>query len=166
VLPGTANIITAANDALIAIPISGGWQVVAYTRASGIAATAGPLASSGITGAAASGAITASGLTQATNRLLGRTTASTGAVEEITAGSTLSFSAGVLDVARPLTLGTAVNTTSGTSIDLTSIPSWVKRITVMLNGVSTNGASIPQIQLGAGSVDTTGYNATASSSPT
>jgi len=54
--------------------------------------------------------------------------------------------------------GTAVASTSGTSIDYTSIPSWVKRITVMLNGVSTNGSSIVQIQLGisTGAV-TSGY---------
>jgi hypothetical protein len=53
--------------------------------------------------------------------------------------------------------GTAVASTSGTSIDFTGIPSWVKRITVMLSQVSTNGTSIPQIQIGSGSVDTTGY---------
>lgn len=56
-----------------------------------------------------------------------------------------------------LTSGTAVASTSGTSIDFTSIPSWVKRITVMLSGVSTNGTSIRQVQLGAGSITTTGY---------
>jgi len=53
--------------------------------------------------------------------------------------------------------GTAVASTSGTSIDFTSIPSWVKRITVMFNGVSTSGTSQIQIQLGSGSVVTTGY---------
>ena len=53
--------------------------------------------------------------------------------------------------------GTAVASTSGTSIDFTGIPSWVKRITVMLSGVSTNGTSLVQFQLGAGSVTTTGY---------
>jgi len=52
--------------------------------------------------------------------------------------------------------GTAV-AASGTSIDFTGIPSWVKRITVMFNGVSTNGTSTPLIQLGAGSVTTSGY---------
>jgi len=57
----------------------------------------------------------------------------------------------------PLIAGTAVASTSGTSIDFTSIPSWVDRITVMFQGVSTNGTSIIQIQLGAGSVTTTGY---------
>ena len=59
--------------------------------------------------------------------------------------------------------GTAVASTSGTSIDFTSIPSWVKRITVMFSGVSTSGTSIPIIQLGdAGGVETTGYLSTGS----
>jgi hypothetical protein len=49
-----------------------------------------------VTGAAASGSITSSGLTQSTARILGRTTASTGAVEEIQIGSGLSLSAGEL----------------------------------------------------------------------
>jgi len=44
----------------------------------------------------APGAATSSGLTMATSRLLGRTTASTGAIEEITVGSGLSLSAGSL----------------------------------------------------------------------
>jgi hypothetical protein len=44
----------------------------------------------------APGAITTSGLTMATARLLGRTTASTGAAEEITVGSGLTLSAGTL----------------------------------------------------------------------
>ena len=58
----------------------------------------------------------------------------------------------------PITSGTSVASTSGTSIDFTSIPSWVKRITVMFTGVSTNGSSIPQIQLGtSGGPTTTGY---------
>jgi len=56
-----------------------------------------------------------------------------------------------------LTLGTAVASTSGSSIDFTSIPSWVKRITVMFAGVSTNGSSSLRIQIGAGSVETSGY---------
>ena len=54
------------------------------------------------------------------------------------------------------TSGTAV-TASGTSVDFTGIPSTAKRITVMFNAVSTNGNSPPQIQIGAGSVTTSGY---------
>ena len=54
--------------------------------------------------------------------------------------------------------GTAVASTSGTSIDFTGIPSWVKRVTVMLSGVSTNGTSHVLIQIGTSSgVTTTGY---------
>lgn len=54
-----------------------------------------------------------------------------------------------------ITRATAVASTSGTSIDFTGIPAWVERITVMFSGVSTNGTSIIQLQLGAGSIDTT-----------
>jgi hypothetical protein len=55
--------------------------------------------------------------------------------------------------------GTAQNSTSGTSIDFTSIPSWVKRITVMFNGVSTNGTSNFLIQIGdSGGIENTGYS--------
>jgi len=54
-----------------------------------------------------------------------------------------------------LTSGTAAASTSGTAIDFTSIPSWVKRITVMLSGVSTNSTSLVQLQLGdAGGFET------------
>lgn len=47
---------------------------------------------------AKSGAIGASGLTQATSRMLGRSTAGVGAVEEISLGATLELLAGVLGV--------------------------------------------------------------------
>lgn len=56
-----------------------------------------------------------------------------------------------------ITSSTAQASTSGTSIDFTSIPSWVKRITVMLNGVSTSGTSNLWVQIGSGSVTTSGY---------
>jgi len=60
----------------------------------------------------------------------------------------------------PIVSGTAV-TASGTSVDFTGIPSWVKRITVMFNGVSTSGTSLPLIQLGdSGGFEITGYIST------
>jgi hypothetical protein len=59
-----------------------------------------------------------------------------------------------------LTLGTAQASTSGTSIDFTGIPSWVRRVTVIFNGVSTNGTNNLLVQLGTSSgVDATGYSA-------
>jgi len=60
--------------------------------------------------------------------------------------------------------GTAVASTSGTSIDFTGIPAWAKRITVMFYGVSTNGSSAVRFRLGSGSVQTTGYISTSFSS--
>jgi hypothetical protein len=75
---------------------------------------------------------------------------------------TINGSAGVTTnvgaVYNGLQTGTAVASTSGTSIDFTSIPSWVKRITVMFNGVSTNGTSFVIAQLGdSGGVETASY---------
>lgn len=50
-------------------------------------------------------------------------------------------------------------TASGTSVDFTSIPSWVKRITVMFSGASTNGTSGILVQLGTSSgVTNSGYS--------
>lgn len=61
---------------------------------------------------------------------------------------------------RPV-LMTAQNSTSGTSIDFVGVSSWVKKITIMFNGVSTNGSSLVQIQLGSGgSIQNTGYAST------
>ena len=63
----------------------------------------------------------------------------------------------------PLNSGTAVASTSGTAIQFTGIPSWVKRITVMYSGVSLSGTSNPIIQLGSSTTYTTsGYLGSAS----
>ena len=62
-----------------------------------------------------------------------------------------------------ITSGTAQTTTSGTSINFNSIPSWVKRVTVMFSNVSTNGTSEKLIQLihSSGTVVTSGYRSAA-----
>jgi hypothetical protein len=60
-------------------------------------------------------------------------------------------------LSQPLTLATAVNSTSGTSIDFTGIPNWVDKITIMFNRVSTNASSALLIQIGSGSITNTGY---------
>jgi hypothetical protein len=67
---------------------------------------------------------------------------------------------GVTGVPNPLTFGTGVASTSGTAIDFTGIPSWVNRITVLLKNVSTNGSGFPMIQIGSGSITTSGYEST------
>ena len=76
------------------------------------------------------------------------------ASQNTTFAGTVTLPTGTL---YPLVSGTAVASTSGTSIDFTSIPSWVKRITIIMNGMSTNGTSNQLFQIGSGSVTTSGY---------
>ncbi len=113
-------------------------------------------------GAAASGAITSSGLTQATARLLGRTTASTGAIEEISvSGATLSGGVLTISATAGITVATAQATTSGTAFDFTGIPAGTKRVVVMFNGVSLSGTDHFLVQIGdSGGIETSGYIAT------
>jgi hypothetical protein len=55
--------------------------------------------------------------------------------------------------------GTEQATTSGTAIDFTGIPAGVRRITVLLNNVSTNGTSQFILRLGtSGGIVSTGYD--------
>lgn len=74
------------------------------------------------------------------NVMIGTTTSQTGAKLSVTGG-----------IQGTITSGTTVASTSGTSIDFTNIPSWVKRITIMFSGVSTNGSTAILIQLGISS---------------
>jgi hypothetical protein len=88
------------------------------------------------------------------------TTQTTSALAAGAIGTTQLASAAVTPakLSQPLTLSTAVATTSGTSIDFTGIPSWAKRITVMMNGISGSGSSSPMIQLGdSGGIENSGY---------
>lgn len=80
--------------------------------------------------------------------------ANTGTV--VTTGSTAAVTPAMLT--QPLTLATAQNSTSGTSIDFTGIPSWVRRVTVMFRGVSISGTANYLVQAGTSSgVVSTGY---------
>lgn len=85
-------------------------------------------------------------------------TADTSGTLALQSNGTTQFTVASTGAYGTLKSATAQASTSGTSIDFTSIPSWVKRVTVMFNGVSTSGTSLLQIQLGAGSVTTSGYN--------
>jgi hypothetical protein len=49
-----------------------------------------------------------------------------------------------------------------TSVTFGSLPSWIKRITVVFAGLSTSGTSPVRLQIGGGSVETTGYTSTGS----
>jgi hypothetical protein len=61
-----------------------------------------------------------------------------------------------------LTRGTAQSTSSGTGVTFTGIPSTARKITVMFDGVSTTGSTtndVVIVQIGSGSITTTGYTA-------
>jgi len=90
--------------------------------------------------------------------------APTGGVPTATAIGQVPFSTdgSTYTATQKITQGTAVASTSGTSVTFTGIPSWVKRIIVMLSGVSTNGSSLVQIQIGSTTFSTSGYTSSAS----
>jgi hypothetical protein len=91
------------------------------------------------------------------------TTAATVTSTGLTTASLQDAAVTPAKLSQPFTLRTAQNSTSGTSIDFTGIPSWAKRITVMLNGVSTNGASTVEVRLGtSGGFVSSGYVSTRS----
>jgi hypothetical protein len=74
------------------------------------------------------------------------------------AGSNTQTLVATTGTLAPIVSGTAV-TASGTTVDFTSLPSWVKRITVLLDGVSTNGTSNILCRIGTGgTVTATGYS--------
>jgi hypothetical protein len=104
---------------------------------------------------------TSGNVTAGANLAVTGTSTFTGSLGNITAGTVTASGlvTGATGALYPVVQGTAQASTSGTSIDFTSIPSWVKRITVMFSGVSTNGTSAVQIQLGTSSgPTTTGYS--------
>lgn len=80
-----------------------------------------------------------------------------------TAARTAAIAAAVLPSTIAPTLfveATAQVSTSGTAINFTGIPSWAKRVTMLLYGVSTNGTSRLLVQIGdtvSGAYHTTGY---------
>lgn len=76
---------------------------------------------------------------------------------KMTIGSSITMNSGGLITSGTVNGGAANPLSGGTSVDFTSIPSWVKRITVMFNGVSTNGTSNMVVRIGSGSVSTSGY---------
>ncbi len=90
----------------------------------------------------------------------GTTALTIDANQDATFAGTLTATGGVI---ASLTSATAQASTSGTSIDFTSIPAGVKRITVMFSGVSLNASSNVLVQLGtSGGVVSSGYASTAS----
>jgi phage-related tail fiber protein len=106
-------------------------------------------------------AVTTSGLTQATSRMLGRTTAGTGAIQEITVGAGLTFSSGSLSAnatgaitGSGLTQATAKmlgRSTAGTGA--------IEEITVG-SGLSLSAGTLTATGSPSGSITTSGYTQT------
>lgn len=85
---------------------------------------------------------------------------STGALLNLSGSATVYVTASALEILDNISVGTSVASTSGTSIDFTGIPSWVNRITVIFNQVSTNGTSNQLVRVGDGAIVSTGYTST------
>ena len=106
-----------------------------FTAANGAAARTA-------TGSAASGPVGSSDITMNTSRLLGRTTAGAGAIEEITVGAGLSFSANTLASTATAATGTLINvqvfTSSGTYTRTAGV---ARAVVVAVGGGGGSGGS-------------------------
>ena len=80
-------------------------------------------------------------------------------VSPTTAGNTIFSTDGTnWSSTAKIVRGTAITLTTQTAVDFTSIPSWVKRITLVFQGMSLSGTSRFLIRLGTGGTPTTtGY---------
>ena len=88
----------------------------------------------------------------------GGITATQLASDAVTTAKILDANVTPAKLSQPLTQGTAVATTSGTEKDFTGIPSWAKRITLVLNAVSLSGSALIRFRLGdSGGFATSGY---------
>ena len=108
---GTGLSLSAGSLSVSTVPVANG----------GTGATVASTARTNL-GAAASGLATASGLTTNTARILGRTTAAAGAVEEISIGSGLSMSAGVLSATGGSGTVTSVGMTVPSGMSVSGSP--------------------------------------------
>lgn len=127
------------------------------------AATAYATAAQGVKAdaAAVAGAVGSSLITQSTNRLLGRTTASTGAIEEITVGAGLSLSAGSLTStsASGLVLLATITPTASASIDsLSSFSSTYDNYLVLGTGLTVGTNDSISIRYAVAGTTDTGNN--------
>ena len=86
------------------------------------------------------------------------------AASTITGAKIASATVAPSNLSQPLTAMTSLAPSGFSAADFTSIPSWVKRITVVFSGVSLSGTDDILVQaIVAGSPVTSGYNSTSSS---
>lgn len=160
----TRTTVRASSNAGSAVNLSAGTKTIFITPIAYMFQ-----APSSLTQLGGAGAITGSGLTMATARLIGRTTASTGAPEEITVGTGLSLSAGSLTstvVAGRVLLVTLTASASATLADTTNLTSTYALYVFELENIlpATDGAYLnARVSIDAGSswISTANYNGTA-----
>lgn len=152
ILPTGANITTAANDVAMFRSLgSGNWLCVGYMKADGSALSQTTYAE--INGNASEEFVVASdpydeSVWDGNNEV---------PTKNDVRDELESVKATIPD---GITTATPIATTSGTEHDFTSIPSGVKRITVMMSSVSLNGSAEVIVQVGdSGGFVTSGYDA-------
>lgn len=154
-LANTAFVQQEISNAEAAINITGG--TIAGVGLSNATITGGTV--SGLTNplAVADGGTGNATLT-ANSVLLGNDTSAIQQVSSAIAGNVLRTNGTTWQSQNNLLFSSAQNATSGTSIDFTGLPSWVKRISILLSGISTTSSSSKLIQLGdSGGFENTGY---------
>lgn len=77
-----------------------------------------------------------------------------------------AFNAATLTWGDGITYSTTQNSTSGSAINFPSLPSWIKRITILCRGVKLSGTDNLLVQIGSGSYTATGYIGTSNSTST
>jgi hypothetical protein len=162
---GTVQTLTASTATITSGTYGGVINSSSGTYSGGINSTLGTIATLNST----TGTIVGLNTTTGTIATLNSTTGTITNLSTTLAGDfTISQGTGTIgaskvtpsQLSQPLTLATEVASTSGTAIDFTSIPSWAKRITVILNQVKTSTTSPVIVQIGSGSIASTAYVAT------
>ena len=163
----TSGTLTNCTGLPVATGISGLGTGVATALAVNVGSAGAPVINGGALGTPSSGTLTnATGLPLTTgvtgtlpvaNGGTGVTTSTGSGSVVLGTGPTISGAVLSSMASSVITAATSQASTSGTAINFTSIPSWVKRVTVMFNLVSTSGTSNLLAQIGAGSITTSGY---------
>lgn len=176
ILPTGANITTAAGDACLALSLGAGNWVVPFFQAAAGYLTLNEAAAGYLTlnGGTLTGALTLSGaptvdlhaatkkyvddiaVAAASETVAGKVELATAAEAQAGTDATRAVTPAGLKSAQIVTQ-TSQATTSGAYKDFTDVPAWVDRITVTLSGVSTNGTNHLLVQIGAGSITSSGY---------
>jgi hypothetical protein len=168
-IAGTANTALAnANDAVTTANSATSSAAAANSTANAIAGTANTALTNSITAVSAANTAQSTANTAVSTANTAVSTANTAVT---TANAALPLAGGTMTgvityaTAQPRLLSGTVNAggttpfnNTLTAVDFTGIPSWVKRITMMLDAVSTSLAGIPTIRIGTASgIENTGY---------